>query len=150
MTKKKAPAPKRAVKKAAPVNADAVTGQGALFGPGDPGTDAGDIADARLLLPQALAAIVFNISIQSLQRWKVKPRMKRGRERLYYLPDLVHYRINRDQTGKLNLDDERARLAAFQADSTGMEIDEMRGNLIPVDQVIETWSTITSSIRQRF
>lgn len=128
-------------------NTDAVTGQGALFDTADTGAD--DMADARLLLPQRLAAIAFGVSVQAIQRWKVKPRMRRANETLYYLPDLVHYRLNRDETGKRNLGEERARLASAQADRAEIEIEVMRGTLLPAIDVTLTWSTVTASIRQK-
>ena len=80
----------------------------------------------------------------------MKPREQRGRESLYYLPDLVAYRLTRDDAeGKLNLGDERARLAAAQANRVELEVATLRGELIPADVILETWEPIVGAARAK-
>lgn len=108
------------------------------------------IRDERLLLPQKVCALVFSVSPQAVQQWPVKPRLKRGRTALYYLPDLSAYRDfhNRKQQPLL-LDVERARLTAAQADKTEMDLATMRRELIPADEVAAAWQPIVGAIRQK-
>ena len=111
---------------------------------------AGAILDQRLMLPQKVCAIAFNISVEALKKWKVKPRGKLGRETLYYLPDLVAYRLERDESGRLSLTDERARLSKAQADRVLLELETLRGNLIPVDVLLQTWEPLIAAARSKF
>lgn len=111
---------------------------------------AGAILDQRLMLPQKVCAIAFNISVEALKKWKVKPRGKLGRETLYYLADLVAYRLERDESGRLNLTDERARLSKVQADRVELELETMRGNLIPADILLQNWEPLVAAARSKF
>ncbi len=108
------------------------------------------VVDRKLLLSQKLCAVVFGISSSALARWRVKPREQKGRISLYYLPDLVDYRLHRDPAaGKLNLNDERARLSAAQANRVELEVATMRGELIPADVILETWEPIVGAMRAK-
>ncbi len=107
------------------------------------------ILDERLLLPQSVCAIALNISVQALKRWRVKPREKRGREVLYYLPELLRYQVGRDESGKLSLTDERARVARAQAERMELELEEYRRTLIPADEVVEAWEKIAAAVRTK-
>ncbi|MCH7882117.1 MAG: hypothetical protein IIB69_11210 [Proteobacteria bacterium] len=102
------------------------------------------------MLPQKVCAIAFNISVEALKKWKVKPRGKLGRETLYYLPDLVAYRLERDESGRLSLTDERARLSKAQADRVLLELETLRGNLIPADVLLQTWEPLIAAARSKF
>ena len=55
------------------------------------------VLDERLLLPQSTCAIALDISVNALRKWSITPRERRGRQVLYYLPDLFDYREQRDQ-----------------------------------------------------
>ncbi len=107
------------------------------------------IIDERLLMPQFVCAIAFGISVDALRKWRVKPRRRQGRQVLYYLPDLIGYRDLRDENPVLSLNCERARLAAAQADRTELEVKKMRGELIPVHAVLETWEPIVTAARNK-
>lgn len=110
---------------------------------------ADQIVDSRLLLPQKLCAAAFGISAQAFQAWKIKPRMKRGRENLYYLPDCIEYRLTRDQHGTLNLGEERARLASAQADRAELEVKQLTGELIPAAVILESWEPVVGAARAK-
>ena len=116
----------------------------------DPGLEAGgEIMDTRLLLPQKVMALAFGVSVQAIQKWRVKPRLTRGKEKLYYLPDLVDYRLNREEPGQLNLSAERARLAAAQAERTELEVAQLKGELIPAGVILENWEPIVGAARAK-
>jgi len=107
------------------------------------------ILDQRLMLPQKVCAIAFDVSVEALKKWRVKPRGKIGRETLYYLPDLVSYRLARDESGRLNLTDARARLSSLQADRVALELETMRANLIPADVLLQTWEPLVAAARAK-
>lgn len=108
------------------------------------------IKDDRLLLPQKVCALVFSVSFQAIQQWPVKPRKKVGRTQLYYLPDLAAYRDFHGRKQKdYDLTEERARLAAAQADRTELELETARGNLIPAEDVLAAWEPIVGAIRAK-
>lgn len=44
---------------------------------------------------------------------------------------------------------ERARLAKFQADKAEIEVNTLRGNLIPAEQIEVSWSKMVSAFRSR-
>jgi len=106
-----------------------------------------DILDDRLLLPSALSALAFGISETALKKWKIKHRTQRGRQTLYYLPDLIKYRVSRADSSDNNLSISRTRLAMAQADKTELEVKTMRGELIPADLVLHKWSEIVAAAR---
>lgn len=93
---------------------------------------------------------MFNVSPQAIQQWPVKPREKRGREALYYLPDLAKFRDQqRDAEGEQNLTVHRGRLASAQADRTELEVAELRGELIPAHLILENWEPIAAAARAK-
>jgi len=108
-----------------------------------------EILDSRLLMPQKVVALAMGISVQAFQKWRLKWRMKRGRENLYYLPDVVQYRFEREDPTALNLGSERARLASAQANKAEMEVKVMEGELIPADAVLSNWEPIVGAARAK-
>lgn len=75
--------------------------------------------------------------------------MTRGREALYYLPDCIEYQQTRGAEGKLNLSDERARLAKAQADRVELEVQQLKGELIPAGVILENWEPIVGAARAK-
>ena len=107
------------------------------------------IFDECLLLPQSVCAIALGISVNALRKWRVRPRKRQGRQVLYYLPDLLNYREQRDEKQELNLNFERARLAAAQADRAELAVKQLRGELIPADEILRCWGAIVSVARAK-
>jgi len=120
--------------------------QGALFEP-DPAIRG--ILDERLLVPMRVAALAFDVSETALKKWKVKARQQRGRETLYYLPDLVRYRLARADQNENTLATERARLARTQAEKCELEVKQLRGDLIPASIILENWQPLVGAARQK-
>ena len=52
--------------------------------------------------------------------------------------------------GDLSLNEERARLAAAQANLQELKIAELKGELIPADKIAETWSRIITAAKMQF
>lgn len=108
------------------------------------------IRDDRLLLPQKCCALVFSVTPQAIQQWPVKWRKKVGRTALYYLPDLALYReFTNSKLVDLDLQRERARLAAAQADRTELEVKQLRRELIPESEIAAQWDSIVVAIRSK-
>jgi len=120
--------------------------QGALF---EPDAAIRGILDERLLLPMRVAALAFHVSETALKKWKVKARQQRGRESLYYLPDLVSYRLARADQNENSLAAERARLARTQAEKCELEVKQLRGDLIPASVILESWLPLVAAARQK-
>lgn len=108
--------------------------------------------EERLLLPRKLCAEAFGISVQAFDHWDVKPVEKRGRESLYNLPDVIAWRLNRDQSGEeggLNLQAEKARLASAQADKTEIEVEILKGKVFKAETVEKAWTEMIGNCRSR-
>lgn len=108
-----------------------------------------DIGDERLLVPLNVAALAFGISVESLKKWGVPSRMKVGRETLYYLPDLIQYRVKRADANENNLADARAELARSQKRKTDLEVAQLEGDLIPAAVILENWTPLVGAARQK-
>ncbi len=108
------------------------------------------VEDDRLLLPQKVCALVFDVTPQAIQQWAVKPRVKKGRLALYYLPDLAKFRDQqKDDHRTENLTEQRARLAAAQADKYELEVEQLRGALVPAAAILEAWEPIIGAARAK-
>jgi phage terminase Nu1 subunit (DNA packaging protein) len=110
--------------------------------------------DERLLMPKALTARVIGISVQAFNNWGMQPHSRRGREALYYLPDVVAELVRRRAPGGggedgLVLDVERARLAKEQADKVAMENAVRRGELSDLNDISKTWGQALANFRSR-
>lgn len=105
--------------------------------------------EERLLLPKNLCAKAFGVSVQAFDRWEVEPAEKRGREQLYYLPDVIEFRLNRDTKGTLDLQAERARLACAQANKTEIEVNILKGRVYRAEKVERAWTEMIANCRAR-
>ena len=104
--------------------------------------------DERLLLPQRLIAQVFGVSSASVSAWAVEPRVTRGKTKLYWLPDVVSYRVGGGDED-LDLNRESARLKKAQADKTELEVEVLRKTLIPAEDVQAVWEQYIAHCRAR-
>ena len=129
--------------------------------------------DDRLLYNKRMTARLVGISVQALDHWDAQPVEHRGREALYYWPnvrdeflrrrsDPLRGEINElraelaeldagdgPSEGDLDLDAERARLAAEQADKIAMENAEKRGELMHRDHVLTMMGKSLTAFRAR-
>lgn len=120
----------------------------------EPGEAPSDL-DSRLLFNQTTTALLLGISTQAFSKWNVRPRVRRGREALYYWPDVLAERDRRyypepaEPTEYLNLDAERARLAKEQADKVALENAVSRGELVHRTHMSEVLSRALGAFRAR-
>ena len=103
----------------------------------------------RLLLPAKLTAFCFHISLQAFSKWLVSPVEKRGRESLYYLPEVIAYRLARQEKDQLDLTQERARLAKAQANRAELEVAQLEGELMPASAMLSAWENNVVTCRAR-
>jgi phage terminase Nu1 subunit (DNA packaging protein) len=108
-----------------------------------------EIHDRRLMVPQKVAALAFGISVEAFKKWRVKPREKKGRVTLYYLPDAIALRMRRADAGEQEYIRERTRQAKMNADLAELQLLERRAELIPADLILQTWEPIAGAIRTK-
>jgi phage terminase Nu1 subunit (DNA packaging protein) len=137
-----------------------------------------DIVDERLLFNQRATARFLGISARAFSEWPIIPRDRSGRESLYYWPEVQAERDRRllerekvplqlriaelekqlelagvdvdgGDTSALDLDAERARLAAEQADKIAMENAITRGEVAYLPDVAEEQGRVFEMIRAK-
>ncbi len=108
-----------------------------------------EVADPRLLLPRHLIAKAFSVSMDMVGKWDVKPVVQRGQERLFYLPEVVHYRGGSDGSPKLNPAQEKALLDKTRREAAQLELEKKRGRLVSLDDVEKVWESRLTLFRQR-
>lgn len=133
-----------------------------------------DVVDERLLMNQRHAARLVGISARAFSEWSVQPRERDGRESLYYWPDVRDEWLRReaakalakpmariaeleeqiassgldpDDDGSLDLEHEKARLAAEQADKIAMENALTRGSIAFLPDVAKHYGKILEMVR---
>lgn len=76
----------------------------------------------------------------------VKPIRKKGRVKYYSLADVVNALFN---TGELDLEQERAKLAKKQQEKINIQIEQMQGDLVPAGEVKKAWTMLVAAMRAR-
>lgn len=111
---------------------------------------------STILYPLAVVAKVLNLSerrVQQLVKEGVLPKTIRGKyDLIVCVQSYIKYLQQRAFGNGAAPQDthlERARLLKAQADKTELEVETMRGNLIPVEQVEVDWLTMVMSCRSR-
>lgn len=112
--------------------------------------------DARtieaLLFSQAETAALLGISVQAFAKWQVPAREKRGREKLYYWPDVLDMRDKRKYPqGGDSLDSrfQAAREHRARADKLELDLAVQRGELVYVEHISEIWGRKFTAFRAR-
>jgi hypothetical protein len=108
-----------------------------------------EIADPRLLLPRYLVAKAFGVSIDTLSKWDIKAVIQRGREALYYLPEVINVRHGGDGN-KLNPGQEKAQLDRIRRESAELDLARKRAELVSVEEVRNELEREYVVLRQRF
>lgn len=103
--------------------------------------------DERYLYKKKDIAFLFGVTVQALDGWDVKPHRREGNKSLYYLPDVIAWRLKRDTKETLDLTKERARLAAAQAEKTEMENEKTRGSHVDKEDVIKATADFINSLK---
>lgn len=109
--------------------------------------------DERLLIPKALTARALGISVQAFAQWGLQAKERKGREALYYLPEVLAEARRRwekkdEEKGTgLVLFDEQARLAKEKADATALDNAERRGDLADLGTIAEELGKLFGVLR---
>lgn len=104
-----------------------------------------------LYLTQKWTAAAFKIAVQNFSKWDVQPAYKKGRNVYYYLPDVIDFRLNREQSDKPKLDlaQERAQLAKAQTERVRLDIEITKGNLLHREVIELYWSAMVENMKAR-
>ncbi|MBT8361838.1 MAG: hypothetical protein KJO32_12870, partial [Deltaproteobacteria bacterium] len=76
----------------------------------------------------------------------IKPTRENKRSRFYRIAEIVNALC---ESGELNLEQERAKLAKEQREKVRLQNKEKRGELVPVNQVTELWTKVAIACRSK-
>ena len=94
-------------------------------------------------------AEIFGISTNAVTDWKLEPVMKRGSSVLYYLPEVIKYKMESYRTVTLDFNTERTRKEKELADKLEMQNEEFRKSLISVSDVERIWGDIADNVKSK-
>lgn len=97
------------------------------------------VAASDLLATQRQLAFIFKLSSSAISRWPLQPVRRFGREVYYSVAEAVSLRFADD--GRLDLGQERARLAAAQADRAVLDNAARAAVLIRLEEAMQVFST---------
>ena len=88
-------------------------------------------------------AEAFGINLTTVDKWRRSgcPAEKKGPNVMFSVRQVSDWLRSRDMetSGTLDLGQERAKLTKLQAEKATLELEISRGNLIPMELVVETW-----------
>jgi len=88
-------------------------------------------------------AEAFGINLTTVDKWRRSgcPAEKKGPNVMFSVREVSDWLRGRDMesSGVLDLGQERAKLTKLQAQKATLELEIARGNLIPLELVVETW-----------
>jgi len=88
-------------------------------------------------------AEAFGINLTTVDKWRRSgcPAEKKGQNVMFSVRQVSDWLRTRDTetSGVLDLSQERAKLTKLQAEKATLELEVSRGNLIPMELVVETW-----------
>ena len=92
----------------------------------------------------------LNVSLTTLDDWRRKgcPHAKKGKQVFFDIDTLNTWLDNRTG-GDLDYTQERAKLTKLQAEKVTLELEQQRGNLIPMELVIEGWQGQIANCRAK-
>jgi len=101
-------------------------------------------------LNRAKTAQKLNVSLTTLDDWRRKgcPYTKKGKQVFFEMDTLKNWLDNRS-SGDLDYTQERAKLTRLQAEKVTLELEQQRGNLLPLEMVIEGWQGLLSNARAK-
>jgi len=95
----------------------------------------------------------FGVSLTTVDKWRKKgcPCVEVEKKVSFTVRDVSDWLRNRDleTDGDLDLSQERAKLTKLQAEKATLELEQQRGNLIPVELMIETWQGHIANARAK-
>tara|TARA_R110000782_G_scaffold26976_1_gene68629 strand:- start:521 stop:1033 length:513 start_codon:yes stop_codon:yes gene_type:complete len=85
----------------------------------------------------------FGVELTTVDKWRRSgcPAEKKGASVIFSVRQVSDWLRSRDMetSGVLDLGQERAKLTKLQAEKATLELEVARGNLIPLELVVETW-----------
>ena len=92
----------------------------------------------------------LNVSLTTLDDWRRKgcPHTKTGKQVFFNLDDLNEW-LNTRSGGELDYTQERAKLTRLQAEKVTLELEQQRGNLLPMELVIAAWQGHIANARAK-
>lgn len=108
--------------------------------------------DKRLLLPQLLVAKCMGISTQGFQKWDLSPRVREGRQALYYLPDVIAYKVRQasgDSSTTFKMNEEMSRLTYHKANIEELKEQQLRDDLFTAADVVLLCSALYGAVRSK-
>ncbi|QQX80849.1 hypothetical protein JK628_02955 [Shewanella sp. KX20019] len=111
------------------------------------------------LLIKKMMAKSLGISVQAFDNWNVSPEFRQGRSTFYSVRSVLDNRINhvsnkleekqqRDPS-TLDIDEERARLVAAQADKTELEVKLLKRESVKIEEVTHEWAEMIGNCRAK-
>ena len=95
----------------------------------------------------------FGVSMPTIDEWRRKgcPCVQVGRGWEYTVKEVSDWLRGRDieASGILDLSQERAKLTHLQAEKVSLELEQQRGNLLPVEMVTLCWQAMLSNCRAK-
>lgn len=105
-----------------------------------------------LYAPQSATAKILGINVATLQKWvDLQPSYAEGRKKFYYLPESVAFKEARQENNnaQLDLQAERAKLAHAQTQKVELEVEILKKNLLPRDEVALYWGGMVEAMKAR-
>ena len=101
----------------------------------------------RVLLTQSQLAAAFGLAPSTISRWPLQAVERRGREVYYDLREAIEHCVG--ELGRLDLQQERARLARVQTERQELQLARERGQLLPAADVEVVWCGYIANARAR-
>jgi len=102
---------------------------------------------------RAQIAEAFGVELTSVDKWRRGgcPSEKVGKSVIFSVREVSDWLRARDMesSGTLDLSQERAKLTKLQAEKATLELEQQRGNLIPMELIIETWQGHIANARAK-
>ena len=92
----------------------------------------------------------LNVALSTLDDWRRKgcPHTKTGKQVYFEIEELNRWLDNRS-SGELDYTQERAKLTRLQAEKVTLELEQQRGNLLPMELVIAAWQGHVANARAK-
>ena len=92
----------------------------------------------------------LNVSLTTLDDWRRKgcPHTKTGKQVFFNLDDLDEW-LNTRSGGELDYTQERAKLTKLQAEKVSLELEQLRGTLLPTEMVVVGWMGHVANARAK-
>ena len=92
----------------------------------------------------------LSVALSTLDDWRRKgcPHTKSGKQVYFEIEELQKW-LNNRSGGELDYTQERAKLTRLQAEKVTLELEQQRGNLLPMELVIAAWQGHIANARAK-